>query len=399
MSKKILILSAIYPADDIPKTFTPVVHYFTREWVKLGYEVRVINYKTVFPKIFYWFLNFVKNYISSKVGYTVMGAAVTERNYTIEGVNVCRICLKKLKPHGRFPAKEVENALSKTVAYCNNSGFYPDVIISHWSNPQLDIMCRLKEIYKVTTCYIAHDAGHFNEYGSDAKRIWKAVDLVGYRSLPIKRSFETCPDYIKPSFMCYSGIPTKYNLNTVERTFDSVKRVAYVGALVERKHPILIIQALVAVSNNDFILRYAGEGQQLDKIKALSKSLNVADKVFLLGRLNRDDVIKLLDDSDMFIMISENETYGLVYLEAMARGCITIASRNEGFDGIIQDGVNGFLCEAGNVNELSRIIYKIKSMSSEERRQISINAMKTAKILTDKEVASNYICHVLGEKM
>ena len=38
-------------------------------------------------------------------------------------------------------------------------------------------------------------------------------------------------------------------------------------------------------------------------------------------------------------MISELETFGLVYIEAMAAGCITIASRNEGFDGIIKDGV------------------------------------------------------------
>ena len=42
-------------------------------------------------------------------------------------------------------------------------------------------------------------------------------------------------------------------------------------------------------------------------------------------------------------MISQGEAFGLVYLEAMARGCITIASRGEGFDGIIKDGINGFL--------------------------------------------------------
>lgn len=40
-------------------------------------------------------------------------------------------------------------------------------------------------------------------------------------------------------------------------------------------------------------------------------------------------------------MISRNETFGVVYLEAMAAGCITIASRNVGYDGIIVDRVNG----------------------------------------------------------
>ena len=51
------------------------------------------------------------------------------------------------------------------------------------------------------------------------------------------------------------------------------------------------------------------------------------------------------------------KTFGLVYLEAMARGCITVASRDEGFDGIIQDGVNGFLCKSGDETELVQYLH------------------------------------------
>ena len=69
-------------------------------------------------------------------------------------------------------------------------------------------------------------------------------------------------------------------------------------------------------------------------------------------------VVEHLKNSAVFIMISRKETFGLVYLEAMATGCITVAARGEGFDGIIEDGVNGFLCEAGNVAELTEIIRK-----------------------------------------
>ena len=99
--------------------------------------------------------------------------------------------------------------------------------------------------------------------------------------------------------------------------------------------------------------------------------------------------------SDIFIMISKNETFGLVYLEAMATGCIPIASRDEGFDGIIRDGENGFLCEAGNVEELAKIIDKINLMSSNELQKISQKAIETAKRFTDKEVARRYIEDVI----
>lgn len=49
----------------------------------------------------------------------------------------------------------------------------------------------------------------------------------------------------------------------------------------------------------------------------------------------RNQVVELLDSSDVFVMISKNEVFGLVYFEAMAFRCITIASRREGVDEII----------------------------------------------------------------
>ena len=51
---------------------------------------------------------------------------------------------------------------------------------------------------------------------------------------------------------------------------------------------------------------------------------------------------ELIDDRVRKECGIQREAYGLVYLEAMARGCITIASRDEGFDGVIKDGINGF---------------------------------------------------------
>ena len=399
MPKKILVLSGIYPADDIPKAFTPVAHYFTREWVKSGHHVFVVHYKTIFPGVIYSILKLFQKRVASKVGYAVATSAVADRDYSLDGVNVRRICLKKTKPHGRYPAKEIEKAFLKTLDFCQEFGFVPDAIISHWSNPQLELMCKLKEKFNVPTCYVAHDAGHFLEYGKDAKRVWDAVDIIGYRSAAIKRRFETSPEYIKPSFMCYSGIPASYNDNTVVRMYDTVRKVAYVGTLIERKYPAQIIPALVNAKGDDFEISYAGEGQESNTIKEISQRLNVEKCVKLLGRIDRDDVIRLMDESDLFIMISKNETYGLVYLEAMARGCITIASKNEGFDGIIEDGVNGFLCDAGNIDELSSIIEKISSLNKDERKRISSNAMETAKTLTDENVATYYLNQVLGAKL
>ena len=199
--------------------------------------------------------------------------------------------------------------------------------------------------------------------------------------------------------MCYSGIPASYNDNTLARDFQTRNRVAYVGTLIKRKYPSEIIPALCKGFGSDFTMNYAGEGGEKKAIEQASKDYGVTQNVHLLGRIPRDKVIELFDNSDLFIMISRSEIYGLVYLEAMARGCITIASRREGFDGIIRDGENGFLCEAGNTEELAQILTKVNAMSSQQILRISNAAMSTARELTDENAARKYLSAVIGNRI
>ena len=394
-SNKILILSPIYPADDIPKGWTPVVHYFAREWVKMGYEVHVINYVANFPAPVYWVSKILRDKIASKAGFTIRTTFLSDREYVLEGVNVCRIMMRKPLPHRRYSKGEVKKALEKTIAYCENNNIKPTALLAHWSNPQLEMLYHLKTKFNVPTCYVAHGEGHFDVYGKDAVVYWNAVDTVGFRSEYIKKEFETDDMWVKPSFMCYSGIPSSYNDGTINRHFETVNRIAYVGTLIKRKYPAQIIPALVKVYGKEFLVEYAGEGEERSSIERLSIEYGVERQVKLHGRIDREAVIDLLDHSDIFIMISEGEAFGLVYLEAMARGCITIASRKEGFDGIIKHGYNGFLCEAGNTEELSVILGKIQKMTPKERKKISSNAMETAKKLTDENAARDYLFNVL----
>lgn len=97
-------------------------------------------------------------------------------------------------------------------------------------------------------------------------------------------------------------------------------------------------------------------------------------------------------------MVSAHEAFGLVYVEAMAKGCITIATKGQGIDGVIIDGVNGFLCEPNNPEALAKVINRIKSLSTEELNSISKKAVKTASELTDRKVAETYIKKALFEE-
>lgn len=394
MSNNILLITQEYPADDLEKEFTPVVHFFAKEWVALGYTVVVLNLPTNFPIPFYWGAKLVRRRLESRLGINIRTYKLSKREYNMDGVRVLRYPLKKLKPHGRFSNLELNKSLEKSVAFCEKNGFQPDVIIGHWTNPTVDMMFRLKEYYKVPCALVMHDDGFdFRDiYKGEIDKIFSEIDCWGFRSFPIRRSFEKQFGVQQKSFMCLSGVPNKYIKSQTERVFNRINRFLFVGLLLKRKHPLELVIALDRSKIKDFTLDIVGQGDEANTIKQyINEHPELNKKVNLCGRIPRDEVSQKMQQADVFCMISKAETYGLVYIEAMAAGCITIASRNEGFDGIIEDGVNGFLCGAGDVEELTVLLDKINGMKPEELAVISENAIATARNMTDKKVAEAYI--------
>ncbi len=395
MIKKILLLSNVYPAPDLPKGYTPVVHYFAREWIKIGYQVKVINYDINFPSFYYKLSRSINSVISSHLGCEVKMSAVGDLDYTMDLVDISRIAITKFVPHSLCSKRELQKAYEKSLLCLQKENFQPDVIIGHWANPCLQIMAMMKSELKIKTCLITHGADELDVYGSRANKLLESIDVVGCRSEYIRKKFNEKYGDAVPTFTCYSGIPEKYVDTSIKKDFSEIRNFIYVGTLISRKFPSSIIPALAKSYKDEyFSLYYVGVGDEIKKIKDVANEFDVSEKVFLHGRLQRDKVVEMLDKSDVFIMISKNEAFGLVYLEAMARGCITIASRKEGFDGIIQDGVNGFLCEAGNSEELLFIIDKIRAMDKEQLQTISNNAINTAFRLTDVKAATMYISSV-----
>ena len=109
------------------------------------------------------------------------------------------------------------------------------------------------------------------------------------------------------------------------------------------------------------------------------------------------EVQNKLRESDCFVMISENEVFGLAYLEAMAAGCITVASLGGGVDGIIESEKNGYLSEQGNSEKLGELLNKIYSLSSTDVERIRENAAETVRAFTDSRVAEKYLQDIVTD--
>lgn len=393
--KNILLLTSVYPASDLPKETTPVVHYFAREWVKDGYNVLVINYISNFPVWMYKMSLPFASWLSSYFSFIIRTKPAQSLSYVMDGVYVERIVLHKFKPHGAYSKSELMHAFDATIESCSKNKFVPDCIIGHWLNPQLILLYRLKQHFQVPTVLVFHDWGRdlLTVFRKNADKYMNSVNMLGFRSKAIERLFKSKYNYENKTFYCYSGIPERFlPEKEYKRTFDACNNFIYIGTLIKRKYPAEILSAVLDACNGEnFHLTYIGDGIERKKIVKYGTKRNCIKNISLLGRIDRLSVREQLLAHDIFIMISRNEAFGLVYLEAMSVGCITIAARDEGFDGIIEDGVNGFLCKAGDVKELASLIRKIRNMDKRRLEQISLAAIDTAKRMTDRKVARAYI--------
>lgn len=393
---KIYLLTPIYATTTSMQGATPVVHYFTREWIKMGHEVSVFHFEAKYPRLMYWAGRLFQHKLNSRLGMLVPVVCPSDGDYDAEGVHVHRRCLKKLVPHSLYSKNRIAYALSCIDEFIEREG-EPDWFIGHWDNPQLELLDALKKRYRKPSCLVVHD-NEFNyesKYGERCFEMLNNLDVIGFRSPVAQRKFEK--KYGKPfhSFIASSGVSGLFLSEGKARLYSAkqpIRNYVFVGSLIERKHPVAIVTALAKVyPEGNYSITYIGDGAEKDIINQEHKKHGGFGEVKFTGRIPREEIIGYLKQAEVFVMISEGEIFGLVYLEAMALGLIPVGSRNEGIDGVIKDGENGFLCEAGNADELANVLDRIKNLPLVELERLSNNAKETANEYSDEVVAKHYI--------
>lgn len=397
---KILVLTSVYPQPDDVEVVTPVVKYFVNDWQKAGHEIIVIHNYNVFHKVFYYIPKFLKEFLHNKFSVLIPQRPPKEILYQDNNnVLVGRFTIFKLFPFLNFSKKTIKKQFNKIVNVLNENSFTPDIILGHWESPQIPLISMLKSKWnsKVKTAIVCHGVNYIqNEEW--IKEYLPNIDVFGGRSLRDSKSIKNVLNLSYDPFVCYSGIPDEFLLKTIrdKQLMKGKMRLIYIGQLFARKNVDTIIKALSNI-DFDFELLVIGDGVINSDLQLLTNSLCLENKVLFLGRKKRDEIIQYLADSDVFVMPSKDEIFGLVYLEAMSQGCITIGSLNEGIDGIIEDGINGFLVEAGNIKNLEASFKRIKEMDRLILENISLEAKKTAMQFSDSKVAQLYLENILKD--
>lgn len=98
-------------------------------------------------------------------------------------------------------------------------------------------------------------------------------------------------------------------------------------------------------------LLLVGDGPEMTPVCKLVSKLGLDDHVLFLGK--QDKLEELYSLSDLLLLLSEKESFGLVLLEAMACGVPCIGTNIGGIPEVIIDGETGYICEFGNVDEVA----------------------------------------------
>lgn len=188
--------------------------------------------------------------------------------------------------------------------------------------------------------------------------------------------------YHRSSMVIRSGVDIDYFskkiLNNDFRKKFGIKEsdflILQVGSLVHFKHPEDSIKLLSLLNKKypNIKLVLIGAGKQ-EPFKKLVKELKLENKVLFLGLLSDEEIQRAHQSCDVFVFPAENQSWGLVVIEAMASGKPVIVSNKTGVSEVINDGENGFIFECRDVQQMAE---KVELLIKNEnlRKKIGENA-------------------------
>lgn len=170
----------------------------------------------------------------------------------------------------------------------------------------------------------------------------------------IVRHWEFVPNVLSMTF------ERENSIKRIGRHDNSLFKFLNVAALIEGKgHEDLIKAFANHFGGKDNIqLRIGGAGPLYNELKTLSEDLGVSKQVVFLGYLNREEVLKEMLHSDVYILPSHYETFGVVVIEALACGLPVIATKCGGPESIVKKK-NGILVPPKDVGALGEAMGEI----------------------------------------
>ena len=199
-----------------------------------------------------------------------------------------------------------------------------------------------------------------------------------------------------------NGIPEEFLKTKIPKTTNNKQQqILFLGRIAPIKDIETLLKGfkLALEKNSKISLKFVGpiEENYGVKINNLIKDLKLENIIFSKPIYNLKKKIKLIDNSDIFILPSKREGMPQSLIEAMAREKIVISSKNDGGKELVQDNKNGYLFNIGNEKQLAKKICEALK-DNKKNNQIRKNAKKSVKKFSWKKLG-NKIEEILKEQI
>lgn len=222
------------------------------------------------------------------------------------------------------------------------------------------------------------------------RRIWKRAErTVALSEALADTARETAPDI--DIDVIPNGIDTEQFSPPEKRKSTSVIKLITVARLLERKGIQTILEACAKPTVLPITLEIIGTGPYEAELRSLADSLGISDRVEFLGYVPNEELPRYYRKSDVFVLPSETESFGLVFAEAMSCGLPIAASDVGGIPETVRHGTDGLLCPPGDPGLLRQ---NIKLLMSSKERRASIGDSQRQRILANytwDQIASRYL--------
>jgi glycosyltransferase involved in cell wall biosynthesis len=227
--------------------------------------------------------------------------------------------------------------------------FQPQVLVAHGFGEHIwgriaAILCKVPIIIQVE---------HNNEKYSFV-RLWLSKHLLRFTnklvcvSQGVRKHLEKLGFELEKITVVYNGIPVEEFLPLQNSPYDErADHILMVARFARQKDHASLIKAakILHEINRPIRISFIGSGKRRYKEQniALCHQLKLDETIFFLNRKTRPEIRELLSKNKIFVLSTHHEGLPLALIEAMAAGCVVIASNVDGVSELIEHGKTGFL--------------------------------------------------------
>ncbi|WP_044748079.1 N-acetyl-alpha-D-glucosaminyl L-malate synthase BshA [Bacillus alveayuensis] len=176
-----------------------------------------------------------------------------------------------------------------------------------------------------------------------------------YELLEVNKDIETVYNFVDERVYCKKDVDNlkeQYGIRPEEKVVIHVSNFRHVKRVPDIVKAFNLIQQEIPAK-----LLLVGDGPEMTVVCRLVKELGLKEKVLFLGK--QENLEELYSISDVKLLLSEKESFGLVLLEAMACGVPCVGTKIGGIPEVIEDGKTGYLCELGGIEEAAEKTLRI----------------------------------------